>query len=933
MKKLNRSWIKYIDPNSVDIYPLQFANCDRLQKYDNHVVYIFDEVGCGKTISSGLMAIDFLMNNPDSTVLIITTKALVNKRKNSEYGQFLTDWYDKLPFKKLNLTNQISIVNNHPANLKEKEYGYGLVIIDEAHLFLNVETKRYKNLIKNIRANKVVFLTATPIKETPDDLTRYTTIANTIANKNGTGGSSQLETDNSLIKMICTEGKDSTQIICNTFDIKSPVTRYFKDTMICLNTNKFEDTNGRGLHPHIWEYENCFEKNKVLFAKIEKILENTNEPNRFVIFTRYVDKEAKKIGSFFNTEKYEMFQIDKNNPHPKTYYVVTGENAYELSQFSKKSNNLPTVLILTYQISEQGVNLPSYNYVINYHVSSYPSVLEQRFGRIDRMGSGFRNINMSYMISKKRWDSNTVNFHIAVATYLNNLISYIPSKNTLLTKEILAEYNSKIRDMTKNIDKIKELYKVQGKIDEVLKFYLENQEGINEDGENELLDFLIDRDIDHNIDKNEKNYKEKFIKIIEKEIEDVIVTLSINGQSSINDILASQQYEKLLDPNDLSSKIIYKVEPPQNIQNPSSLIEKRLAIGTMDALECGKQISNNPAYSDYYTTFKDTIKIPLLLKKIPEGFRQEVNTYFESCFMNNQLELIFPTDGYSSIIKNKFIESKLINEWNFDESERALFLSEEVCKIFVDTLPFFKMCADFKDIIQGRGVGNYSREWETYYYINPFTQTLFRLKKAIENYGLSSKFYNAYWNDDNQHDYHKRFYIMRNDRGFVQASNWYRLAFHYTKNVLVVINKNKYCEKNDRFNNLNDWFNNLVRQKKITDENKLKPDYLTSDTDIKFEQRYDYIQNEIHFYQSERINNRRTLFYEFIFREQSGDIREYVNANKNLVELCNKNLDILYLPPTESVKVSATDIWTIGILETFNKNSKRTYSQKIAQVQ
>lgn len=69
------------------LYPLQLINCMRLEK--NDAVYIFDEVGCGKTISAGLMALHYLCNH-DKDILIIT--------ENSVKGQFWTDWMEKLPF-------------------------------------------------------------------------------------------------------------------------------------------------------------------------------------------------------------------------------------------------------------------------------------------------------------------------------------------------------------------------------------------------------------------------------------------------------------------------------------------------------------------------------------------------------------------------------------------------------------------------------------------------------------------------------------------------------------------------------------------------------------------------------------------------------------------------------------------------------------------
>lgn len=74
IEKLDMSWIDYVDTDIVDIYPIQIANCDRLNKHN--AVYIFDEVGSGKTITSGLIVLNYLYNNANKEVLVITTNAL-----------------------------------------------------------------------------------------------------------------------------------------------------------------------------------------------------------------------------------------------------------------------------------------------------------------------------------------------------------------------------------------------------------------------------------------------------------------------------------------------------------------------------------------------------------------------------------------------------------------------------------------------------------------------------------------------------------------------------------------------------------------------------------------------------------------------------------------------------------------------------------------
>jgi len=133
-KAINRTWINYIDSSILEVYPIQFANCDRL--HINDAVYIFDEVGSGKTISSGLMALDYLVNNPKESVCVITTNALSKRGYGSDYGQFLKDWYEKLPFYSLGLTDRIKVINNHFSNIKQIEE-CGLLIIDDARSLFN----------------------------------------------------------------------------------------------------------------------------------------------------------------------------------------------------------------------------------------------------------------------------------------------------------------------------------------------------------------------------------------------------------------------------------------------------------------------------------------------------------------------------------------------------------------------------------------------------------------------------------------------------------------------------------------------------------------------------------------------------------------------------------------------------------------------------
>lgn len=753
----NREWLKYIDISLIDIYPIQFANCDRLQK--NDAVYIFDEVGSGKTISSGLMALDYLYNN-SGKVLVITTNALAKKGLNSEQGQFLKDWYGKLPFNQLKLTERIDVVNNHYSNLSKDEK-YGLVIVDEAQLFLNEESLRYIYLCKYIKAEKIVFLTATPIKSSKDDLYTYVKIAKSVTNKN---------LPDNWINEINTNDKKPEEIISSTFNVEFPVTRYFKDTIMSLNVEGYKKRQARRLTPQLWQYGGNETKNDVLLRMInEKYDSDAN--NRFVVFTRFVDKEAKKIGELLGNEGFIPYVNGSNSNDVKTYKVVTGSNAYELSAYTR-TENLPTVLILTYQIAEQGVNLPGYNHVVNYHVSAFPSALEQRFGRIDRMGkngSQFAEINMCFLISRDYSDTNTWNFYCAIATYLHNLISYLPSKNTILSEEIIQKYGEAKDYIKAYVEKIKELLNQTEQIDLVIDYFTNlNDEEIEDKS---TIECGCDTDLFELIDENGIEFhiqdeKEKAINDFRKDVKDALEEYS-RGLNSKE--FPAERYMALV--KTVSDKIFYL----KDAFNTN--------IRTVDAIsECGKIISEQRSFSEYSCDFRKQVKLPILVYNYLSG----INNFFEKKFVENDFSSLFPYEGYTNIFKKIFEKEDICDE------DKQLIISN--CNVIITILPLFKMFSMYETALQGM-VYTMSGDIRVRFDFNPFKAAFCRVYKKIRNdnmnLGISNELINEYFAIPDEFDNRgykpycdsEKYYkiIYDENTGIAQVSNWYKLAYHYTR--------------------------------------------------------------------------------------------------------------------------------------------------------
>lgn len=684
-------WLKLLNLNEVDIYPIQFANLARL--WNNDAVYIFDEVGSGKTISSGIMALGYLSENEDGKILVVTTNSLARYSPEYEMGQFKKDWMDKLPFIEMGFNRNIEIANNHYSKFKEPRE-YDLVIIDEAHAFLNNDTKRYINFVKNVKASKLVFLTATPIKTNVTDLHTFVTMAEKVLQK---------KLNRNWIADIETTNKEWESVLCSEFDIKTPVTRYFKDTITALKIKGYKKTQAKRLEPFLWEYNMDISKDDVLLSKIKERL--LQEPNsRFVLFTRFVEKEAMKIGEMLQKNGYK--KLDGEDNGEITYYVVTGKNANELSRFSG-TTGLPTILILTYQISEHGLNLPGFNHVINYHIPAYPSALEQRFGRIDRMGksgSVFDKIYMCYLIKSDGFDNCTSNFYQAVATYVYSMLSYLPSKNTLLSPEILnrfisekvlmEEYTQRIQNLCSNeeeLDKVINYYKTLRDIEESSKLqsddvfsgikYIEMPIAASKEA-GDLLNFCdgkIDIDLDF---ENIEDVRKNLVSDIQHECRDLKSLFEKAGNR-----LEDGNFQEII--TNMRDKILYcKFKWSQLLEE--DYFDYRNGVCYMDAVEdCGHKISQDKEYKEYVNEFNEHIKIPILFEKIRDG----LNCFYESKFINNEMNYIFPAGSHKDMLTKGCYEFNGVD----DEANRKLLLDN--IDSLVTTLPFFDLIRKYKSYL------------------------------------------------------------------------------------------------------------------------------------------------------------------------------------------------------------------------------------------
>lgn len=599
-----------------ELYALQLANMIRIR--NNDFVCIFDEVGTGKTISAGLCIIELLNSLEEDQklkVLIIT--------KNS----VLESFKDKLQNKLLLLhIKDITDIENENKNENEEKYSiilindnyskigkvakkYDLVIIDEADTFLTKDTSKRKKL-DGIAANKVIFLTATPIKSGKSDIEEYINIAGGMLERAG----KKIDI-NQLLDRFLWELADP-KLLSTSFNPYSPITRYFKDVTrnIIIKNGKVDKNDKQPIRlvPEVWDVgdynkdeNNINRMNRIEYLvykikDIPKYKEYGKEKyeNRFIIFIDKKEQGEKIVKELIKNNFYKWSKKEKSSE--KTYYkLVGGKNQNpDLIDFmsSNKDANLPTVIITTWQMSEVGVDFPGYNYIVNYHINRSPAKIEQRFGRIDRMDSLHKELKMCFVINSRQYTEkerkedkcSTNNFYNAMDLYIRELLTFLPSKNSLITEEtpdlLLDKYNKKREDYKK----IKEKFNDDEFINQI-------NERLDNPNNNLYCEDIINIINEFSLKKKENPISsEKLMKKINRRINRLDITIQ-----NINKLKENLQ--------DISNKVIFN---DNLFEDEEDLCEDKgeYNIQKIDSEECYKSITESKRFKFFKNKIIDLLR-------------------------------------------------------------------------------------------------------------------------------------------------------------------------------------------------------------------------------------------------------------------------------------------------------------------------------------
>lgn len=388
----------------------------------NGKAILADEVGLGKTIEAGLILKEYLIRGLVKKALILVPASLVNQWIEELNRKF---YIPAIPYKKsydLNHCNIVimSIDTAKRSPHKEKIYAqdYDLIIIDEAHKLKNHKTQSYA-FVQNLKKKFCLLLTATPIQNNvfelfylisllkPGHLGNYESFQSAFsASKHNVEHEAFLK---ELVNQVMVRNRredtgikwtnrhvqimpiNFTKAEKEVYDLISElknVTTVFSDAFSLITLQREMCSSKEAVNVTLTKMrEKCTKRKDIFYldkitqkllgleinSKAEKAYEIIAQANdKVILFTEYRASQTYLQEYLYSKGISSVLFNGQFNKNKREW----------MKQLFKEQAQ---VLIATESGSE-GINLQFCHHVINYDLPWNPMKLEQRIGRVHRLG-------------------------------------------------------------------------------------------------------------------------------------------------------------------------------------------------------------------------------------------------------------------------------------------------------------------------------------------------------------------------------------------------------------------------------------------------------------------------------------------------------------------------------------------------------------------
>ncbi len=424
--------LKQLDEESVKLLEHQVDAAYRALFEMDGKALLADEVGLGKTIEVGMILKEMHFRETDDSVLILTPAQLAKQWQGELLEKFGLEYvcnYDD-EFRGFDQHDHIiasidtAKSDRHRATVLNRDWD--VLVLDEAHYVKNEETDRY-DLIDNLSYQYAFFLTATPIQNELTDLYNVVSLLRPglfgtrdvfhhyFVNSNQETLVNREELQDRLHKVMIRNRRADTDIDftnrsidTRTFD-PSPEERELYQAVSEYVRSAYSEDQGQKLVLMLLQKE-VVSSPAALKATIEKRLDDQSELTHTEELETILDliegietvtkqekllsivEEARdhvEMGRVIVFTQFRATQREILDRLTEEGYTVHsfhgGHSSQEKEQIVKNFEEEGGVLVSTDAMSE-GRNLQFCNIMVNYDLPWNPMRVEQRIGRIHRIG-------------------------------------------------------------------------------------------------------------------------------------------------------------------------------------------------------------------------------------------------------------------------------------------------------------------------------------------------------------------------------------------------------------------------------------------------------------------------------------------------------------------------------------------------------------------
>ncbi|WP_099361886.1 DEAD/DEAH box helicase [Fredinandcohnia onubensis] len=464
--------------------PHQLEVAKQVVEKMNGKAILADEVGLGKTIEAGLILKEYMIRGLVKKVLILVPASLVSQWASELNQKF---YIPAVQQKKSYMWEQYDVIVSSIDTAKRSphreivyEQDYDLIIIDEAHKLKNNKTKNYE-FVQNLKKKFCLLLTATPIQNRIDEIFNLVSLlkpghlGNQENFEESFGKKSRSIDDHEHLKELVNKvmirnrrddtGIEWTKRKVETVPIEFSETEQELYDAISAYRSSFSGFASSMFSILTLQREACSSREAVYFT-LKKMLEKKNEDGSSAVPEDMVIGLMKKVEQVTQNSKAEkavelIKQIDDK------VIIFTEYRATQMYlQWFLQQNGISSVpfrggfkrgkkdwmrelfkgkfqVLIATEAGGEGINLQFCNHIINYDLPWNPMRLEQRIGRIHRLGQE-KDVHIYNFATK-----NTVEEHILKLLYekINLFERVIGQLDDILTRLDLGNIEDHIQDI------------------------------------------------------------------------------------------------------------------------------------------------------------------------------------------------------------------------------------------------------------------------------------------------------------------------------------------------------------------------------------------------------------------------------------------------------------------------------------------------------